>query len=144
MAATSAAFDAPTNLGLKSDACALIVILWARLVLQKRTAQASRQTPGQAELRYDNTKFRIFTWSGQAGPADSDLVSDWAFAFHSEARLPGERAGFNEVVRTRLAAGELRLTKDYARGLTRGERGLILGQNGYGCKQKGKKTLHEC
>lgn len=44
------AFDAATNLGLKSDACALIVILWARLVLQKRTAQASRQTPGQSEL----------------------------------------------------------------------------------------------
>jgi hypothetical protein len=43
-------FDAATNLGLKSDACALIVILWARLVLQKRTAQASHQTPGQAEL----------------------------------------------------------------------------------------------
>jgi hypothetical protein len=44
------AFDAATHLGLKSDACALIVILWARLVLQKRTAQASRQTPGQTEL----------------------------------------------------------------------------------------------
>jgi len=44
------AFDAATNLGLRSDACALIVVLWARLVLQKRTAQASHQTPGQAEL----------------------------------------------------------------------------------------------
>ncbi len=44
------AFDAATNLGLKSDACALIVILWARLVLQKRTAQSSRDTPGQSEL----------------------------------------------------------------------------------------------
>jgi hypothetical protein len=44
------AFDAASNLGLRSDACALIVILWARLVLQKRTAQASRQAPGQGEL----------------------------------------------------------------------------------------------
>jgi hypothetical protein len=44
------AFDAATNLGLKSDACALIVILWARLVLQKRTAHSSRETPGQSEL----------------------------------------------------------------------------------------------
>jgi hypothetical protein len=44
------AFDAATNLGLKSDACALVVILWARLVLQKRTAQSSRDTPGQSEL----------------------------------------------------------------------------------------------
>jgi hypothetical protein len=44
------AFDAATNLGLKSDACALIVVLWARLVLQKRTAQASHETPGQAEM----------------------------------------------------------------------------------------------
>lgn len=44
------AFDAATSLGLKSDACALIVILWARLVLQKRTARSSRDTPGQSEL----------------------------------------------------------------------------------------------
>lgn len=44
------AFDAATNLGLKSGACALVVILWARLVLQKRTAHASRETPGQSEL----------------------------------------------------------------------------------------------
>jgi hypothetical protein len=43
-------FDAATNLGLRSDACALIVILWARLVLQKRTAQSSREAPGQPEL----------------------------------------------------------------------------------------------
>jgi hypothetical protein len=54
------AFDAATNLGLKSDACALIVILWARLVLQKRTAQSSRETPGQsvvlAEHRADAAK----------------------------------------------------------------------------------------
>lgn len=45
-----AAFDSATNLGLRSDACALIVILWARLVLQKRTAQASHTAPGQSEL----------------------------------------------------------------------------------------------
>lgn len=44
------AFDSATNLGLRSDACALIVILWARLVLQKRTAQAARSAPGQSEL----------------------------------------------------------------------------------------------
>ncbi len=44
------AFDAASNLGLKSDACALIVVLWARLVLQKRTAQSTRDVPGQSEL----------------------------------------------------------------------------------------------
>ena len=44
------AFDAASNLGLRSDACALLVILWARLVLQKRTADATRETPGQAAL----------------------------------------------------------------------------------------------
>jgi uncharacterized membrane protein len=44
------AFDAATNLGLRSDACALMVILWARLVLQKRTAAETRELPGQGAL----------------------------------------------------------------------------------------------
>jgi uncharacterized membrane protein len=44
------AFDAATNLGLRSDACALMVILWARLVLQKRTAAETREIPGQGAL----------------------------------------------------------------------------------------------
>ncbi len=45
-----AAFDAASNLGLKADACALLVILWARLVLQKRTAQSTHEVPGQPEM----------------------------------------------------------------------------------------------
>lgn len=45
-----AAFDAASNLGLRSDACALLVILWARLVLQKRTAADTRELPGQGAL----------------------------------------------------------------------------------------------
>lgn len=44
------AFDAATNLGLRSDACALMVILWARLVLQKRTAAETRELPRQSAL----------------------------------------------------------------------------------------------
>jgi len=44
------AFDAASNLGLRSDACALLVILWARLVLQKRTAAETREVPGQGAL----------------------------------------------------------------------------------------------
>jgi hypothetical protein len=44
------AFDAASNLGLRSDACALLVILWARLVLQKRTAEERREVPGQGAL----------------------------------------------------------------------------------------------
>ncbi len=45
-----AAFDAASNLGLGADACALLVVLWARLVLQKRTAADTREIPGQASL----------------------------------------------------------------------------------------------
>ena len=45
-----AAFDAASNLGLRADACALLVILWARLVLQKRTATDTRELPGQEAL----------------------------------------------------------------------------------------------
>ena len=48
--AGDSAFDAPSNLGLRADACALLVILWARLVLQKRTATDTRQIPGQGSL----------------------------------------------------------------------------------------------
>jgi len=48
--AADAAFDAASNLGLRADGCALVVILWARLVLQKRTAADTRQVPGQASL----------------------------------------------------------------------------------------------
>ncbi len=48
--AADAAFDAASNLGLRADACALLVILWARLVLQKRTAADTRQVPGQVSL----------------------------------------------------------------------------------------------
>lgn len=48
--AADSAFDAPSNLGLRADACALLVILWARLVLQKRTATDTRQVPGQVSL----------------------------------------------------------------------------------------------
>ena len=44
------AFDSASNLGLRSDACALLVILWARLVLQKRTAADTRELPGQGEI----------------------------------------------------------------------------------------------
>lgn len=51
--ASDPSFDTASNLGLNADACALLVILWARLVLQKRTAQDTRQVPGQAPLLPD-------------------------------------------------------------------------------------------
>jgi DNA-binding transcriptional ArsR family regulator len=38
-------FDAASNVGLRADACALLVVLWARLVMQKRAATDARQTP---------------------------------------------------------------------------------------------------
>jgi hypothetical protein len=47
------AFDAASNLGLHADACALLVVLWSRLVLQKRTAVETREVPGQASLLTD-------------------------------------------------------------------------------------------
>jgi len=37
--------DAATNQGLGADACALLTVLWARLALQRRTAEDSRTTP---------------------------------------------------------------------------------------------------
>ncbi len=48
--ASDPAFDAASNVGLHSDHCALLVVLWARLVLQKRAVADSRSVPGQAAL----------------------------------------------------------------------------------------------
>lgn len=53
------AFDSASNLGLKADACALLVILWARLVLQKRTAADSQQAPGQVALLPEDQANRV-------------------------------------------------------------------------------------
>ena len=44
------AFDAASNLGLGADGCALLVVLWARLVLQKRAAAETHELPGQVAL----------------------------------------------------------------------------------------------
>jgi hypothetical protein len=44
------AFDSASNLRLQADHCALLVVLWSRLVLQKRTATDSRDVPGQIAL----------------------------------------------------------------------------------------------
>jgi hypothetical protein len=49
-------FDAASNLGLKADACSLLVILWARLVLQKRTVTDRREPPGQQPLLEDERR----------------------------------------------------------------------------------------
>jgi len=58
-----AAFDAASNLGLRADHCALLTILWARLVLQKRTAVDTENAPGPRSLlpadRADHA--RLFT-----------------------------------------------------------------------------------
>jgi DNA-binding transcriptional ArsR family regulator len=55
-------FDAASNLGLKADACALLVILWARLVLQKRTATERREPPGQQALLEDERREQARTF----------------------------------------------------------------------------------
>lgn len=52
--AADRAFDSASNLGLRADACALLVVLWARLVLQKRTAVETREVPGQVSLLSDD------------------------------------------------------------------------------------------
>jgi hypothetical protein len=40
-----AGLDAASHLGLRPEACALLVILWVRLVLQKRTASSETEPP---------------------------------------------------------------------------------------------------
>jgi hypothetical protein len=81
------AFDAASNLGLRSDACALLVILWARLVLQKRTASDTRELPGQGAL---------FA-SGQASAARG---------FRPSVRLPALVREFRAILggRSRIAS----------------------------------------
>lgn len=42
-------FEDPSNVRFRADACALLVVLWSRLVLQKRTAALSRTAPEQPQ-----------------------------------------------------------------------------------------------
>jgi hypothetical protein len=49
-----ASFDSASNLGLRSDALALLVIAWAKLVLPKRTVRDTREVPGQGFLLTDD------------------------------------------------------------------------------------------
>lgn len=62
--ADATVLDAPSNLDLKSDACALLTVLWARLALQRRTAEDTQQAPdAQASLlqEHQGEKARTFT-----------------------------------------------------------------------------------
>src|SRR5579864_5337032 len=43
--ADATVLDAATNLELKSDSCALLTVLWARLALQQRTAEDTQTVP---------------------------------------------------------------------------------------------------
>jgi hypothetical protein len=43
--ADATVLDAPTNLGLGANACALLTVLWARLALQHRTAEDTQGVP---------------------------------------------------------------------------------------------------
>jgi hypothetical protein len=42
-------FDAASNLGLNADHCALLLVLWSYLSLQKRTATESRNNPEETD-----------------------------------------------------------------------------------------------
>ncbi len=59
------AFDAASNLRLRSDECALLVIAWARLALQKRTAQHTRLVPGQQEILVEDRAAAARSFSPQ-------------------------------------------------------------------------------
>jgi hypothetical protein len=43
--ADATVLDAPSNLGLNRDTCALLTVLWARLALQRRTAEDTQEAP---------------------------------------------------------------------------------------------------
>jgi hypothetical protein len=52
--------DAPSNLGLGANACALLTILWAKLALQKRTASQKQVVPdAQGELIAEQRRDRV-------------------------------------------------------------------------------------
>jgi len=43
--ADATVLDAPSNLGLNRDTCALLTVLWARLALQRRTVEDTQEAP---------------------------------------------------------------------------------------------------
>lgn len=48
--ADATVLDAPTNLELKADGCALLTVLWARLALQQRTVEDTQEIPTSQPL----------------------------------------------------------------------------------------------
>lgn len=51
--ASDPAFEAASNLGLKADACALLVVLWVRLVLPRSQAREKTSEALPAQVRLD-------------------------------------------------------------------------------------------
>lgn len=51
--AADAAFEAASNLGLQPDACALLVVLWVRLVLPRHQAPRNQIDPRKPQVRLD-------------------------------------------------------------------------------------------
>jgi hypothetical protein len=98
-------FDSASNLGLRSDACALLVIAWARLVLQKRTARDTRDVPGQRALLPEDQaaaareyipQVRISTIAREFGPIIGSRTHIKALV--TRLRRLGFLAGRGEVI----------------------------------------------
>jgi hypothetical protein len=89
--------DTPSNLGLGANACALLTVLWAKLVLQKRTASQTQATPdAQGELITAQRR---------------DLVRDYQpfVRYETLAREFGRKLGGRS--RLRVLLGQLRKLK---------------------------------
>lgn len=93
-------FDAASNVGLRADACALLVVLWARLVLQKRTASDERGAPGQSALFARDAADASKRYSPQV--RIETLHSDFGHVFGSREHL---RRLVTQLRRLGFAAG---------------------------------------
>jgi len=82
------AFEAASNLGLKADACALLVVLWVRLVLPRR--QTGERMP-EAQVSMVITSFN------QGTPPEPEPVTRRPYGLDADDIIGGQPAAFEVI-----------------------------------------------
>ena len=111
-----------SNIGLPKDAVALLVILWALIILPKRERQLAGETanPEQQAEMFETVKLTPLAHETSRGIAENALLSDYAELFGGKMRIQTslgqlKRLGFIEQRNKTIHEGPLLdLAFDYA------------------------------
>jgi len=111
-----------SNIGLPRDAVALLVILWALIILPKRERQLAGETanPEQQKEMFENVKLTPQAHDASRGIAENALLTDYSELFGGKMRIQTslgqlKRLGFIEQRNKTIHEGPLLdLAFDYA------------------------------